>query len=220
MGEFEGARIMNFAVGLPEKMVYGEGREMLTAIRKQTVAEAYLSTESFEGDGVADKKHHGGRDRAVCIYPFEHYSLWEEQFVQRLPASAFGENLTVTQMVEADVFIGDVFQIGEAVIQVTQGRVPCHTIDRRMDMAPLMKAMVKTGFTGYMCRVIEEGTIRRDSEIRLVERGKGEVSVLYANDVNFHQSRNAEAIRRVLEAEALAPEWQDWLEKKLVKLTE
>lgn len=211
---------MNFAVGLPEKMVYGEGREMMTAIRKVSVAEAYLSKESFEGDGVADKKHHGGRDRAVCVYPFEHYALWEEQFGQRLPAATFGENLTVTQMLEADVFIGDVFQVGEAVIQVTQGRVPCNTIDRRMDMAPLMKAMVKTGFTGYMCRVIEEGVIRRDSEIRLVERGKGEVSVLYANDVNFHQSRNAEAIRRVLEAQALAPEWQDWLTKKLIKLTE
>lgn len=211
---------MNFAVGLPEKMVYGEGREMMTAIRKVSVAEAYLSKESFEGDGVADKKHHGGRDRAVCVYPLEHYALWEEQFGQRLPAATFGENLTVTQMLEADVFIGDVFQVGEAVIQVTQGRVPCNTIDRRMDMAPLMKAMVKTGFTGYMCRVIEEGAIRRDSEIRLVERGKGEVSVLYANDVNFHQSRNAEAIRRVLEAQALAPEWQDWLTKKLIKLTE
>lgn len=211
---------MNLAVGLPEKMVYGEDREMMTAIRKVPVAEAYLSKESFEGDGVADKKHHGGRDRAVCIYPFEHYALWEEQFGQRLPAATFGENLTVTQMLEKDVFIGDVFQVGEAVIQVTQGRVPCNTIDRRMDMAPLMKAMVKTGFTGYMCRVIEEGAIRRDSEIRLVERGKGEVSVLYANDVNFHQSRNAEAIRRVLEAQALAPEWQDWLTKKLIKLTE
>lgn len=219
MGKFEEAQIMNFAIGKPEKMAYGEGREMLTAIRKLPVQEAYLAKESFRGDGVADKKHHGGPDRAVCIYPFEHYALWEKRFGQHLPASAFGENLTVSHMLEEDVFIGDVFRIGEAVIQVTQGRVPCQTIDRRMDMTPLMKAMVKTGFTGYMCRVVEEGLIRADSEIQLVSRGNGEVTVLYANDVNFHQPRNAEAIRRVLQAEALAPEWQEWLEKKLLKLT-
>lgn len=219
MKMFEGAHIKNFAIGLPAKMAYGQDMEMVTAIRKKPVQEAYLSKESFRGDDVANKKHHGGPDRAVCIYPIEHYALWEQEFEQRLPAAAFGENLTVSNMLEKDVFIGDVFQIGETVVQVTQGRVPCNTIDRRMEMAPLLKAMVKTGFTGYMCRVIEEGFIRADSGIRLIERGKGEVSVLYANDVNFHQTEDSDAIRKVLEADALAIKWRERLEKKLLKLT-
>lgn len=219
MGKFEEAKIMNFAIGLPEIMSYGEGKEMLTAIKKRPVQEVYLSVEGFQGDDVADKKHHGGPERAVCLYPFEHYALWEKEFDKRLPAATFGENLTVSHMLEEEVFIGDIFQIGEAVVQVTQGRVPCNTIDRRLEMTPLLKAMVQTGFTGYMCRVLKEGFIRADSDISLIERGKKKVSVLYANNVNFHQARNAEAIQKVLEEDELAAEWRERLEQKLSKLT-
>lgn len=219
MGNLEGAKITHFAIGMPKKMAYGNGKEMLTAIQKEPAQEVYLSVDGFQGDEVADKKHHGGPDRAVCLYPYEHYAFWEEKFNKRLPDAAFGENLTVTHMLEEEVFIGDIFRVGEAVIQVTQGRVPCHTIDRNTDMTPLLKAMIKTGFTGYMCRVLEEGFIRSDSDIELIERGSGGVSVLYANEVNFHQAHDAEAIRTVLKAEALAEKWQELLETKLAKIT-
>lgn len=219
MGNFESARIMHLAIGMPKVMAYGNGKEMLTAIQKEPVQEVYLSVDGFQGDEVADKKHHGGPDRAVCLYPYEHYAFWEQEFSTRLPKAAFGENLTVSYMLEKDIFIGDIFRIGDAVVQVTQGRVPCHTIDRNTNMTPLLKAMVKTGFTGYMCRVIEEGFIRADSEIEMIERGSGGVSVLYANEVNFHQYHDADAIRKVLGADALAEKWQELLETKLAKLT-
>lgn len=219
MRDFEGARIMRFAIGMPKTMAYGNGKEMITAIQKEPAQEVYLSAAGFQGDEVADKKHHGGPDRAVCLYPYEHYALWEQEFNTRLPEAAFGENLTVSHMLEKDIFIGDIFRIGDAVVQVTQGRVPCHTIDRNTNMTPLLKAMVKTGFTGYMCRVIEEGFIRADSEIKMIERGSGGVSVLYANEVNFHQAHDAEAIRTVLKAEALAEKWQELLKAKLAKIT-
>ena len=76
--------------------------------------------------------------------------------------SAFGENITVTNMLEQNVHIGDIFRLGDAVIQITQGRIPCSTITKRTDMPPLLKRMVETGFTGYLCRVLEEGTVRKD----------------------------------------------------------
>lgn len=213
------AEIKYFAIGLPEKLSYGEGKEMLTAICKKPVQQAFLSKEGFHGDGVADKKHHGGPDRAVCIYPFEHYARWEKEFGLDLPPAAFGENLTLTHMLEEDIHIGDVLRIGEAVVQVTQGRVPCNTIDRRLDMAPFLKAMVKTGYTGYLCRVLEEGRVASGDRAELIERDPKGVSVLYANTVNFHQPKNAEAIRQVLESQALAAEWREWLTKRLAKLT-
>lgn len=219
MNNSQGAEIKYFAIGMPEKLFYGEGKEMLTAICKKPVHQAFLAKEGFHGDGVADTKHHGGPDRALCIYPFEHYARWEREFGIALPPAAFGENLTLTGMLEEDVCIGDVLRIGEAVVQVTQGRVPCNTIDRRLEMAPFLKAMVKTGYTGYLCRVLEEGMVASDGRAELIERDPKGVSVLYANNVNFHQPKNAEAIRQVLAAGALAPEWQDALLKRLVKLT-
>ncbi|RNF38278.1 MOSC domain-containing protein [Planococcus salinus] len=216
---FDDVEIKYFAVGLPEKMEYGKGKEMETAIRKKEVQEVFLSKEGFKGDGVADTKNHGGPDRAVCIYPYEHYAFWNDYFSKALPPAAFGENLTVTNMLEEQVYIGDIFRIGEAVVQVTQGRVPCNTIDRRLDMTPLLKGMVKTGFSGYLCRVLEEGTIRSDSKISLVKEHPEQVSVLFANHLYFHQPKNKEGLEKVLRVEELAEKWRKALTERLMKLS-
>ena len=80
MGHENSMKIKNFSIGLPKKMKYGEGKEVISGIRKETVAEAFLTKEGFRGDGVADVRFHGGADRAVCVYPYEHYVQWEEEF--------------------------------------------------------------------------------------------------------------------------------------------
>lgn len=211
-------KIITLAVGLPEKMQYGKGKEMETAIRKNQISQVFLSKDGFQGDRVADLKNHGGPDRAVCIYPAEHYPFWEKEFGIALPAAAFGENITVTNMLEKDVHIGDIFQLGEAVIQVAQGRVPCHTIDRRLEMTPLLKGMVKTGFTGYLCRVLKEGHVQEDSVIELVESHPKRISVLYANEVNFHRPNDSEGLEKILEVDELAQIWREFLTRKLEKL--
>jgi MOSC domain-containing protein YiiM len=219
MRDFTEAKIHNLSVGTPKTLKYGNGKEMQSAIEKQAVERVFLAHEGFHGDQVADLKHHGGPERAVCIYPAEHYPLWEEEFQKPLPPATFGENLTVSGMLEQDVYIGDIFRIGDAVIQVTQGRVPCQTIDRRLEMTPLMKRMVKTGFTGYLCRVLEEGEIRADSDIELIERHPEQISVLYTNEVNFHRAKDIEAMTKILKVDALAEEWRKHFEKRLEKLT-
>ncbi|GLY09667.1 sulfurase [Bacillus badius] len=211
--------LKNFSIGLPQKMTYGDGQEMETGICKQPVAEAFLTKEGFKGDGVADLRYHGGPDRAVCVYPHEHYLFWEEEFSRPLPASAFGENLTVTNMLEKDVCIGDIFQLGEAIIQVTQGRIPCSTINKRTDNPVLLKRIVQTGFTGYLCRVLEEGAVRSDSHIRLLESHPKQVSILEGNDLYFHRPKEIEGIQRLLAVEELADEWKKLMKERLQKLT-
>lgn len=218
MQEALSIEIKNLSVGLPETMKYGEGKEMETAIRKKPVEKVFLSKERFVGDDVADLKHHGGPDRAVCVYPYEHYALWEKEFGKPLPSSAFGENVTATNMLEDKVYIGDIYRLGEAVIQVTQGRVPCSTIDRNLDMTPLLKVMVKTGFTGYMCRVLKEGYVSADSTISLIEQHPQKISVLYTNQVFFHEPRNIEGIQKILAVSELADEWRDKFEIRLHNL--
>ncbi|GGI18033.1 MOSC domain-containing protein [Gottfriedia solisilvae] len=207
--------LINFAVGLPSKMHFGEDKEMVTAICKEKVEECYLSKEGFRGDGVANLKYHGGPDRAVCVYPYEHYSLWEKEFQVSLPPAAFGENITVTNMLEQDVCIGDVYQIGDAIVQVTQGRIPCSTITNRTNVE--LKRIVETGFTGYFCRVIKEGIIRKDSKVELLEQQKNRVSILYTNEVYFHNPMDVEGIKKILEVPELAEDWRSRLTARLEK---
>lgn len=205
--------LINLAVGLPSKMIYGENKELITGICKEGIEEAYLSKEGFKGDGVADLKHHGGPDRAVCVYSYEHYALWENEFNVKLPYAAFGENITVTNMLEKDVCIGDVFQIGDAIIQITQGRIPCDTITKRTNVA--LKRIVETGYTGYLCRVLKEGNVRKNSKIERIDQQKNRVSILYGNEVYFHKKDGVEGIKNILEVPELAEDWRIRLNKRL-----
>lgn len=132
---------------------------------------------------------------AVCVYPHEYYSFWEQELNKPLPGSAFGENITVTNMLEPDVHIGDIFRLGDAIIQIAQGRIPCSTFTKRTDMPHLLKRMVETGFTGYLCPVLEEGSVRKDSNITLVESHPKQVSVLLANQSYFHHQKDIEGIK-------------------------
>lgn len=206
--------IYTLTVGMPKELVDSKGRSMITGIEKQRVQEVYLSSQGFEGDEVADKKHHGGPDRAVCLYPAEHYIQWEQELGKTLPVAAFGENLTVTNMLEADVCIGDIYKIGDAVIQITQGRIPCSTIDRYTEANTLLKRLIETGYTGFLARVLEEGTICADSTIELVEKHPARISVLYCNEVYF-KNNDAIAMKQIQAVDALAEDWKEKLEKRI-----
>ncbi len=210
--------IRTFSTGLPKTMQYAQNKEVETGICKNSVEEAFLSKTGFNGDGVADLLHHGGPDRAVCVYPFEHYARWNEELKTTLPPSTFGENLTVTSMLEESVHIGDIYRLGDATIQITQGRVPCSTITQRTGLPILLKRMVQTGFSGYLCRVLEEGTVRNDSSLTLVNPHPDKVSVLFCNQVRLHNSQSIDDIRKILAVEELADEWRFNLSGKLEKL--
>ncbi|MBM7700464.1 MOSC domain-containing protein [Kurthia huakuii] len=207
-----------FSIGKPKQMNYGTEKVMETAICKEAVEEAYLSKDGFHGDGVADLKHHGGLDRAVCVYPYEHYAQWQQEFGTALPPSAFGENVTVANLLEADVAIGDIYQLGDAVIQVTQGRIPCNTINRRVGQAQMMKRMVETGFTGYLCRVLEEGVVRSDSNMTLLKKDPANITVLFGNETYFHHAKDAARMRKMIAVEALADDWRERLDTRLAKV--
>ncbi|MGM0899635.1 MAG: MOSC domain-containing protein [Bacillota bacterium] len=192
-----------------------KGQQETSAIGKMKVAEVFLSKAGFDHDCVANTKFHGGPDRAVCLYPFEHYSLWEKEFKQRLEFPGFGENITTIGMKEKNVFIGDVFKLGEAIIEVTQGRVPCSTISKYNGIVRLLNRIIETGYTGYFFRVLEEGRITSDHEIKLLNRVQDKYSVLRGNQLLFHETGNKEEIEDMLRLEALSTEWKQRFKKLL-----
>lgn len=209
-------KIVALSVGKPKTMAY-QNQEMVSGICKEQITEVFLSRENFNGDAVANTDFHGGPERAVCAYPIEHYAMWEKEFDIRLPQAAFGENLTVANMMESQVCIGDLYQIGDAVVQVSQGRIPCSTISKRHGVDTFLTRIVEEGFTGYFFRVLKEGVIRNDSVITLLERHPKEITVLFANRILFHEQDNVKAVKKVLEVEELAPVWRGKLNKLLAK---
>ena len=201
-------KIINLAIGKPKEFNWNNKKE-LSAIGKSSVQAVELKKAGFVGDDVANHQFHGGPDRAVCLYPFEHYSYWEEMFQKKLILPAFGENITATGMVEEQVCIGDIYKLGDTVVQVTQGRVPCATISNYNQEKQFLKKVVETTLTGYFFRVLEEGTITLDSQISLVEKHSKEISVSFATQILFHQKQDKTSIEKILTVDALAEDWRN-----------
>ncbi len=171
-----------------------------------------LRRTNLDGDGQADTVHHGGPDKAVCCYPAAHYPDWRaETGLAELGFGGFGENFTVEGMAEPDACLGDVWRVGEALVQVSQPRQPCWKIARRWRIKTLTLQVQQAGRTGWYVRVLEEGAVAAGSPITLVERPHPDWSVARANRVMHHDKADLDAAAALAALPALAASWRDQL---------
>jgi MOSC domain-containing protein YiiM len=200
--------IKSLNIGRPKPERF-HGKEFLTGICKQPVSgEVFLSKQGFEGDGVGDPRHHGGEDKAVCVYSMDHYPYWGATLNITMPAAAFGENLSVEGLREGDICIGDVYRIGTAVVQVSQPRQPCGTLAARYGRNDLIKLVADSGRTGLYFRVLTEGRVQAGDVISLDERDTHGVTVDFANHIFYHDHADRSGIEKVLAVPALSLSWQ------------
>jgi MOSC domain-containing protein YiiM len=206
--------LVTLSVGVPNNYLWN-GENESSAIGKQRIDKVYLTMNGFKGDKVANLEFHGGPDRAVCLYPYEHYELWKNEFGKDFSPPAFGENICVSGMMEENVYIGDIYKFGEATIQISQGRVPCSKISKFNGESKLLNRIIDTCKTGYFFRVLEEGEVSVESSITLLERPQNTQSIKQANHVFFHDRNNKAAIYAILEVKELADVWRQQLMKML-----
>jgi MOSC domain-containing protein YiiM len=195
-------------IGLPKKELFG-GKEVITGICKIPVSgPVHLGKSGFDGDGVGDLKHHGGPDKAICVYSTDHYPYWEDVLGAALPPAPFGENFSVSGLGEDDVCIGDVFTAGTALVQVSQPRQPCKTLAARYGRADMIKLVTESGRTGFYLRVLREGTVEKGAPFILQEKDVHGVTVAFANQILHHDRSDRAGISKVLEVPALSASWR------------
>ena len=211
--------IASLNVGKPAPLVY-RGKTVPSGFRKAPVSRpVWLGETNLEGDGQADLKNHGGPDKAVCVYPLEHYPYWEGRLERRLEAGAFGENFSTEGLLEAGVCVGDVFRVGEphrgALVQVSQPRQPCFKLAARHGVKELALWVQETGLTGFYFRVLEEGFVEARDGVVLVERPAPRATVSEANRLMHRDKDDLEAIERLLAVPELSSNWRRTFEKRL-----
>ncbi|HGG0584617.1 MULTISPECIES: MOSC domain-containing protein [Bacillus] len=208
-------QLLSLNIGLPKEVTYG-GKVIHTGINKKQVKEpVYLSFVKFNGDGQADLVHHGGVDKAVCVYTGDHYPYWEKELNQDLVYGAFGENITVSGMREEDVCIGDMFELGEAIVQVTQPRQPCFKLAKKYNIPKLPLYFQETGYTGFYFRVLKEGWVSSVDTLKSLQSDPKGVSVAFANRIMHKEKQNIEGVKRILEVNALSSSWRKSFEKRI-----
>ncbi|MEM1227761.1 MAG: MOSC domain-containing protein [Planctomycetota bacterium] len=179
-----------------------------------------LTALGLEGDQQADRKHHGGVDKAVLTYPQCHLEAWPSEFpsVPWAPGS-FGENWTLGGVDETDVCIGDVFERESAhgeicAVQVSQPREPCWKLSRRWGLPKLAVRVAQTRRTGWYCRVLRPGVIAEGESWRLVDRPHPQWSIAAANEVMFAKPQDPDESARLAQCDALSDAWKSTLRRR------
>lgn len=196
--------IVSLNVGKPVTVDY-QGKDLSTGIYKQPVeGSLFLSSLNFEGDGQADLINHGGLDKAVCAYPSEHYPYWERSLGKPMPYAAFGENLTLRGLLEDEVCIGDVYRVGEAVLQVSQPRYPCFKLSQKHGVKDMPARVLNTGYSGFYFRVLEEGSVSADSPVTRLDSHASGIAVLEVLRMMKDGRKDEQGLERMLEIDELA----------------
>ncbi|MBK5910850.1 hypothetical protein CCR85_05000 [Rhodothalassium salexigens] len=179
------ARLEALLVGEPKP--FGPKGEPSAMDRQPVAGRLALGPLGLAGDRVADTRNHGGADKAVHHYPFDHYAVWATENPALAPRlarpGAFGENLAARGWVESDICIGDVIAWGTAQLQVSQTRQPCWKLNVRFDTRTMARDVERTGRTGWYYRVLGPGHAGADDPLVLVDRPHPDWPLVHAHAV-------------------------------------
>ncbi len=162
-----------------------EGRSILTGFYKTAVAGTVsVGVLGLQGDEQADLSVHGGLSKAVYAYPFEHYAFWRaareaagvSAIDDQLSPGALGENFTISGLLEADVWVGDVLKFAHCQLRVSQPREPCFKFNAAMGFNTAAKLMAQSGLCGFYLAVDEPGTLAAGESFTVVT-GTRQISI-------------------------------------------
>jgi MOSC domain-containing protein YiiM len=156
----------------------------------------------------------------VNVYPVEHYPYWAQATgLIHLQSGGFGENFTTEGLLESDVCIGDIFEIGESLVQVSQPRQPCWKLARRWHMKDLALRVQETGRTGWYFRVLKEGHVKACTRLVLVERHHPNWTVSAANELMHHRIDDRQAAKNLADCMYLSERWREKLKRRALSGT-
>lgn len=215
-------RILSIQVGPVQEMppVEPGGEPWRSAILKTTVdGPLWARALGLEGDEQANHRHHGGEGQAINVYPAQHYEVWRATpGLETMTGGAFGENFTTLGLDEHTICLGDVFRVGEALVEVSQPRGPCYKLNRRWNYADLQTRAEDEYRFGWYLRVLEEGRVQAGDALEPLARPLPGWTIARVWDVTrgpLDTPEQIEDARALAELPALGKNWKRSLLKRL-----
>ncbi len=207
--------LISVNIGLPREVVW-KGKTVTTGIFKEPVStRVMLRSLNLDGDGQADLTVHGGLEKAVYVYPLEHYDYWRSELPDtELTMGSFGENFTVTGFKEEELNIGDRFQIGDVKLMVTQPRMPCYKLGIRFGRPDMVKRFLASRRTGFYFSVLQEGEVGAGDTLELVSRDSNNITVADITQLYTREKTDPELLHRATQLEALPASWRDYFQEQ------
>jgi ferredoxin-NADP reductase/MOSC domain-containing protein YiiM/ferredoxin len=201
--------LLSVNVGMPKDVAW-QGKTVFTGVFKDPVTgPRRVRKLNVDGDGQGDLGGHGGEQRAVFVYQRDSYRYWERELGRSdFVYGQFGENLTVDGLSDDDVCIGDRYQVGTAVFEVTQPRVTCYRVGIRMNDPRIPALLVSHRRPGFYLRVLEEGEVQAGDEIVKLAAGQEQMTVAEVDALLYLPGHPRQQLLRALRIPALSPGWQ------------
>jgi len=207
-------KVLSLNVGRIREFAYN-GRPAKSAIWKASVAGRIAARGvNLEGDDQADRKAHGGPDKAVYAYAVEDVRWWEQELSRSLSFGQFGENLTTEGTEVNDALIGERWEIGTTVLEVSEPRVPCWRLGVRMNDPMFPRRFTEALRPGAYLRIIVEGDVGGGDEIRLISKPDHDLTI---RDVFRIYTRDRDEVERLVAIPAMSQSWREWAESSLQK---
>ncbi|APD06731.1 uncharacterized protein UJ101_01212 [Flavobacteriaceae bacterium UJ101] len=171
-------RVISVNIG-EKKEVEWNGKIYTTGIfKKPVLLPIFLGEEDVQGDAVIDRRYHGGIDQAVYAYGKNHYAYWQELYPNlEIKEGFFGENLTLSNLNEEEIHVGDIFKLGETIIEVTKPRQPCVKLGICFQDAKVVKQFWNTTKCGVYFKVLQTGFVSKNDTLTLIKKGENTPSI-------------------------------------------
>jgi MOSC domain-containing protein YiiM len=196
----------------------GPGGQMSGIAKTRAPGPWRIGAQGIDGDAQADRKHHGGAEKALHHYAFDHYAVWRAELGDLAlldAAGAFGENLSTQGWTEDNVCIGDVVRFGGALLQVSQGRQPCYKLSLRFGQRDMAKRVQESGLTGWYYRVLEAGTANEGDGFELVERRRPDWPLARLTRLLYRDRDDDAGLAAMASLDELAENWRALASRRL-----
>ena len=212
-------KLLSVNLSSPKECVH-DGKTVTTGIFKQPVEERVkLFWLNLDGDGQADLWGHGGAFRAAYVYAIENYAYWQGELGRNdFTPGQFGENFTVEGMLDDEICVGDVFRVGNALVEVSQPRIPCYKLAMKMGIDGFQNRFLESGRIGFYFRVLQEGEVGAGDAIELVHREPNAMTVREVSNLLFFDKSNLNGSEQALSIPALSHGWKGSFEQRLDKV--
>lgn len=208
--------IISVNVGLPREVEWHDRKVQTSIWKSPREGRVGVRRLNLDGDRQADLSVHGGPEKAVYVYPSEHYPFWRTRLPNfDLPWGAFGENLTAEGLLESEVMIGDRLAAGSAEFQVTQPRMPCFRLGIRFGRDAMVRDFLQSRRTGFYLSVLREGEIGSGDRIELTSREPRGLSVANVVELYIRDSDSQEMLRLAVDSPALPEGWREYFRSRL-----
>lgn len=209
-------KIVSTNIAMPTSILWN-GEQIQTGIYKTPTDDSiYLGKETVKGDEVSDRNVHGGEYKACYLFSTDHYDYWKNLYPDLdWNWGMFGENLTISDLDESKIMVGDIYKIGQTMIQVTQPREPCFKFGVKFGTQKVLKQFIDYGYPGTYVRVLNEGFVNVNDSLELLTRSEPSLSVKDLFDLLFLKSKNKELLKIAISSESLPERKRQKLSKLL-----